>query len=89
MAQRGRVAQRGWEELGYDGRARILRRAQKWMLDNAERVLDTVVSESGKTLEDAQRPTSGTPPAPWASGPRRPRGTWPTSTSRPPGEDGV
>ncbi len=54
MAQRGRVAQRGWEELGYDGRARILRRAQKWMLDNAERVLDTVVSESGKTLEDAQ-----------------------------------
>ncbi|MDQ6744879.1 MAG: aldehyde dehydrogenase family protein [Actinomycetota bacterium] len=54
MARRGRAAQPGWEELGYDGRSRILRRAQKWMLDNAERVLETVVSESGKTLEDAQ-----------------------------------
>jgi acyl-CoA reductase-like NAD-dependent aldehyde dehydrogenase len=31
-----------------------MRRAQKWMIDNAERVLDTVVSETGKTYEDAQ-----------------------------------
>ncbi len=31
-----------------------MRRAQKWILDNAERVLDTVVSETGKTYEDAQ-----------------------------------
>ena len=31
-----------------------MRRAQKWMLDNADRVLDTVVSETGKTYEDAQ-----------------------------------
>ena len=32
----------------------MLRRAQKWMLDNADRVIDVVVSESGKTHEDAQ-----------------------------------
>ncbi|MEO7197663.1 MAG: aldehyde dehydrogenase family protein, partial [Solirubrobacterales bacterium] len=27
---------------------------QKWMLDNARRVIDTIVSETGKTYEDAQ-----------------------------------
>ena len=54
MAQRGRTAQPGWEALGFDGRSRVLRRAQKWMFDNADRVLDTVVSETGKTYEDAQ-----------------------------------
>ena len=31
-----------------------MRRAQKWMLDNTERVLDSVVAETGKTYEDAQ-----------------------------------
>jgi acyl-CoA reductase-like NAD-dependent aldehyde dehydrogenase len=54
MAARARDAQPGWEALGYDGRGRIMRRAQKWMLDNAERVLDSVVAETGKTHEDAQ-----------------------------------
>ncbi len=54
MAARAREAQPQWEAIGFDGRARIMRRAQKWMLDNAGRVLDTVVSETGKTHEDAQ-----------------------------------
>jgi acyl-CoA reductase-like NAD-dependent aldehyde dehydrogenase len=54
MAARAREAQPGWEALGYDGRGRIMRRAQKWMLDNSERVLDAVVAETGKTHEDAQ-----------------------------------
>jgi acyl-CoA reductase-like NAD-dependent aldehyde dehydrogenase len=54
MFNRAREAQAGWEAVGFDGRARVLRRAQKWMLDNAERVLDVVVSETGKTHEDAQ-----------------------------------
>ena len=27
---------------------------QKWALDNAERIIDTIVSETGKTYEDAQ-----------------------------------
>jgi len=31
-----------------------MRRAQKWMVDNADRVLDCVVQETGKTYEDAQ-----------------------------------
>jgi acyl-CoA reductase-like NAD-dependent aldehyde dehydrogenase len=54
MAARAREVQPQWEALGFEGRGRIMRRAQKWMIDNAERVLDTVVSETGKTYEDAQ-----------------------------------
>jgi acyl-CoA reductase-like NAD-dependent aldehyde dehydrogenase len=54
MTRRARAAQPGWEVLGFDRRARVLRRAQKWMLDNPDRVIDTVVSETGKTHEDAQ-----------------------------------
>jgi acyl-CoA reductase-like NAD-dependent aldehyde dehydrogenase len=54
MAARAREAQPQWQAIGFDGRGRIMRRAQKWMLDNADRVLQTVVDESGKTHEDAQ-----------------------------------
>src|SRR5580692_11210665 len=54
MAARARQAQPQWEAIGFEGRGRIMRRAQKWILDNAERVLETVVEESGKTYEDAQ-----------------------------------
>ncbi len=54
MAARARAAQPAWEALGFDGRGRVLRRAQKWTLDNAERIVETIVSETGKTVEDAQ-----------------------------------
>ena len=54
MAAHAREAFPQWEAIGLPGRARIMRRAQKWMLDNADRVLDVVVSETGKTYEDAQ-----------------------------------
>jgi acyl-CoA reductase-like NAD-dependent aldehyde dehydrogenase len=54
MAARGRAAQPEWEAYGFDGRARVLVRAQKWLMDNAERVVETIVSETGKTYEDAQ-----------------------------------
>jgi acyl-CoA reductase-like NAD-dependent aldehyde dehydrogenase len=53
MAARGRRAQPGWQALGFDGRAKVLRRMQKWVLDNSDRFLDTLVSETGKTREDA------------------------------------
>jgi acyl-CoA reductase-like NAD-dependent aldehyde dehydrogenase len=54
MARRARGAQPPWAALGFEGRARVLRRAQKWMLDNTDRILDCVVSETGKAYEDAQ-----------------------------------
>ena len=54
MAARAREAQPGWEAMGFEGRGRIMRRAQKWMVDNRERIVEVVVSEAGKTHEDAQ-----------------------------------
>jgi acyl-CoA reductase-like NAD-dependent aldehyde dehydrogenase len=53
MAARGRAAQPAWEAFGFEGRARVLLRAQKWLMDNAEQVVSTIVSETGKTYEDA------------------------------------
>ena len=53
LVARARAAQPAWEALGFEGRARVLRRMQKWMVDNAERVIQTIVDESGKTYEDA------------------------------------
>jgi acyl-CoA reductase-like NAD-dependent aldehyde dehydrogenase len=54
LAARARQAQPQWAAIGFGGRGRIMRRAQKWMIDNAQRVIETVVAESGKTYEDAQ-----------------------------------
>jgi acyl-CoA reductase-like NAD-dependent aldehyde dehydrogenase len=54
LARRGRAAQPAWEALGFEGRGRVLRRAQRWVMDNAERVIETIVAETGKAWEDAQ-----------------------------------
>ena len=54
LAMQARAAQPGWEAIGLAARGTVLRRAQQWMLDHAERVIETVVSETGKTYEDAQ-----------------------------------
>src|SRR5580704_11075403 len=54
LAARARAAQPQWADLGFDGRAAVLRRMQRWLLDNAERVIETIVSETGKAYEDAQ-----------------------------------
>jgi acyl-CoA reductase-like NAD-dependent aldehyde dehydrogenase len=54
LAVRAREAQPEWAAIGFKGRGRVLRAAQQWMLDNPERVIETVVSETGKTYEDAQ-----------------------------------
>src|SRR4051812_2388647 len=53
MAGRARAAQPGWEALGFEGRGRVLRRMQKWLVDNGERVIQSIVDETGKTYEDA------------------------------------
>jgi acyl-CoA reductase-like NAD-dependent aldehyde dehydrogenase len=54
MAARARAVQPEWEAYGFEGRARVLLRAQKWLMDNADRVVATIVSETGKTYEDAE-----------------------------------
>jgi acyl-CoA reductase-like NAD-dependent aldehyde dehydrogenase len=54
MVARARAAQPAWEALGFEGRGKVLKRAQKWLLDNSDRVIATIISETGKTVEDAQ-----------------------------------
>jgi acyl-CoA reductase-like NAD-dependent aldehyde dehydrogenase len=54
LVVQARAAQPGWEALGFEGRAQILRRCQKWVIDNSDRVVETIVSETGKAWEDAQ-----------------------------------
>ena len=53
LADRARAAQPAWEALGFEGRGRVLRRMQKWVVDNGERVIQSIVDETGKTYEDA------------------------------------
>jgi len=53
LVARARAAQPAWEAIGFDGRATVLRRAQKWVTENQDRVIATIVSETGKTHDDA------------------------------------
>jgi acyl-CoA reductase-like NAD-dependent aldehyde dehydrogenase len=53
LVARARAAQPAWEALGFDGRVAVLRRAQKWVTDNQDRIVETIVSETGKTHDDA------------------------------------
>ena len=53
LAAVGRSAQVGWQALGFAGRLRVMKRMQKWVMDNAYRIVATIVSETGKTYEDA------------------------------------
>jgi len=54
LARAARAAQPAWEALGFEERGRYLLRMQKWITDHAERIISTIVSETGKTYEDAQ-----------------------------------
>ena len=48
-----REAQPAWEALGFEERGKVLLRMQKWIVDNADRIIRAIVSETGKTYEDA------------------------------------
>jgi acyl-CoA reductase-like NAD-dependent aldehyde dehydrogenase len=54
LVERARRAQPGWEALGFDGRADVLRDLRQWLVKNRTRVLETLVAESGKPWVDAQ-----------------------------------
>jgi acyl-CoA reductase-like NAD-dependent aldehyde dehydrogenase len=50
---RVRANQAEWEQLGVEGRHRWLAKLRDWLLDNRERVLDTMQRETGKVRADA------------------------------------
>jgi acyl-CoA reductase-like NAD-dependent aldehyde dehydrogenase len=54
---RVRANQADWEALGVEGRYRWLGRLRDWMLDNQERVLDTMQAETGKVRGDTTAET--------------------------------
>jgi betaine-aldehyde dehydrogenase len=50
---RVRANQAEWEALGIEGRYRWLGRLRDWLLDNSDRVMDTMQAETGKVRADA------------------------------------
>ncbi|MDX6582404.1 MAG: hypothetical protein QOI10_1588 [Solirubrobacterales bacterium] len=49
-----RAAQPGWEALGFEGRAQVLLAARRWLVANAERVVMTIVGETGRPVDETQ-----------------------------------
>src|SRR5215208_2314285 len=45
---RAREAQPGWEAAGFTQRAEVLMAALSWLVANAERVVTTIVAETGR-----------------------------------------
>src|SRR3954453_9927759 len=54
LAARARRAQPGWEAIGFDGRAAVMDEFRRWLVRNRDRVIRTIVDETGKAREDAQ-----------------------------------
>src|SRR3954464_12991473 len=54
LAERARRAQPGWEAIGFDGRAAVMDSFRGWLIANRDRVIQTIVDETGKGREDAQ-----------------------------------
>ena len=42
LVERARAAQPGWEALGFEARAQVLKRCQRWVVDNSERIIETI-----------------------------------------------
>jgi betaine-aldehyde dehydrogenase len=51
--ERVRAAQAEWEAIGIEGRYHWLGKLRDWILDNRERILDTMQRETGKVRADA------------------------------------
>ena len=50
---RVRASQAEWEAIGIEGRFHWLGKLRDWLLDNSDRVLETMVAETGKVRPDA------------------------------------
>jgi acyl-CoA reductase-like NAD-dependent aldehyde dehydrogenase len=53
LVDRARTAFQAWRELGFDGRAEVLYELRRWMIDNRDRVIGTIVEENGKPPDEA------------------------------------
>ncbi|MDX1511672.1 MAG: aldehyde dehydrogenase family protein, partial [Nitriliruptorales bacterium] len=53
VAATARDAQHGWANLGFDGRARVLGRFRRRLVDHQDLMVEAMIAETGKTHEDA------------------------------------
>src|SRR4051794_36113051 len=53
MVARAREAQGAWAARSFEDRARLMYELRTWLIANRDRMLDTIVSETGKAREDA------------------------------------
>ena len=53
LVDRARAAQSAWEALGFDGRAEVMYELRRWVVDNRERVAQTISDENGKPPDEA------------------------------------
>src|SRR5439155_13662067 len=54
MVARARAAQPGWAAAGFEGRGEVLLAARRWLAANGERVVATIVSETGRPADETQ-----------------------------------
>ncbi len=54
MVAAARAAQPEWEAAGFEGRAEVLLSARRWLVANAERVVTTIVGETGRPADETQ-----------------------------------
>jgi acyl-CoA reductase-like NAD-dependent aldehyde dehydrogenase/choline dehydrogenase-like flavoprotein len=54
MVAAGREAQPTWAAIGFEGRAEVLLAARDWIAANAERVVTTIVGETGRPADETQ-----------------------------------
>ncbi len=54
MVTQAREAQPAWDAIGFAGRAEVLLSARRWMVANAERVVTTIVAETGRPADETQ-----------------------------------
>ena len=53
LVDRARAAFPAWRDLDFKGRAEVLYELRRWMIDNRDRVIGTIVEENGKPPDEA------------------------------------
>src|SRR4051812_18816791 len=53
LARKARAAQPGWDALGFEARGDVMRDMRYWLIQNRDRMAETIVEETGKVREDA------------------------------------
>src|SRR3954454_9153624 len=53
LVDRARKAHEAWNGIGFDGRADVMYELRRWVVENRDRVIGTIVEENGKPPDEA------------------------------------